>query len=210
VSDHRSALPEKRMRGSWIQTERAAHEEWAQFLALKGANAASRVMHLLLARIGDHNAVVVSQKTLASLLGCDERTVRRAVAMLRSYNWIDTCQIGDRGTVNAYVINDRVGWYGSREGARYSLFSATVVASEAEQPDRNKLGQQNPLHRLPRMFKDEVQLPTGDGLPPPSEPSLPGMEAALPALREADDREPMDDAQPVGTVASRLLNRLGE
>ncbi|MCP6497816.1 hypothetical protein NL476_28035, partial [Klebsiella pneumoniae] len=83
----------------------------------------------------------------------------------------------------------------------------TVVASEAEQPDRNKLGQQNPLHRLPRMFKDEVQLPTGDGLPPPSEPSLPGMEAALPALREADDREPMDDAQPVGTVASRLLNR---
>ncbi|EXX79537.1 hypothetical protein RirG_004550 [Rhizophagus irregularis DAOM 197198w] len=165
-------------------------------------------MHLLLARVGDHNAVVVSQKTLAALLQCDERTVRRAIAMLRSYNWIDVRQIGDRGTVNAYIINDRLAWYGSREGTRYSLFSATVVASEAEQPDQGKLDNQEPLHRLPRMFPGEQQMPAGDGLPPPSEPSLPGMEPDLPAAQESADREPRDEPQSLGSITGTLLNRL--
>lgn len=174
-------LPEKAPKGTWIQTERAQHERWAQFLGLKGATAASRVMHLLLARVGEHNAVVVSQKTLASLLGCDERTVRRAVAMLCAHNWIDIRQIGDRGTVNAYVINDRVAWSGKREGLRYSLFSAAVVVSDAEQPDRERLEDLPPLHRVPSVFRGERQLPSGDGLPPPSQPFLDGLEPDLPA-----------------------------
>lgn len=203
-----ATIPEKRPNGTWIQTERAAHERWAQFLALRGATAASRVMHLLLARMSDHNAVVVSQKTLAELLHCDARTVRRAIAMLRSHNWIDVCQIGDRGTVNAYVINDRVAWHGAREGARYSLFSATVVASEAEQPDQGKLANRAPLHRLPRMFPGEQQLPSGDGLPPPSEPTLPGMEPDLPALRETADRQPSEDARSIGSLTGNLLGQL--
>jgi len=179
-------LLDNRPRGSWVQTERAQHERWAQFLALKGANAASRVMHLLLARIGDHNAVVISQKTLATMLQCDERTIRRAVAMLRSHNWIDVRQVGDRGTINAYVVNDRVAWYGSRKGARYSLFSATVVVSEEEQPDREDLNTLPPLQRLPRLFRGEHQLPSGDGLPPPSQPFLPDMEPDLPAIEQPE------------------------
>ena len=174
-------LPESKPVGSWIQTERAAHEEWAKFLGLKGALAASRVMHLLLARIGDHNAVIISQKTLAGLLQCDERTVQRAVSMLRKHSWVEVRQVGSTGTVNAYVINDRVGWTGPREGRRYSLFSAAVVISDQEQPDKATLDNQEPLHRLPSMFPGERQLPTGDGLPPPSEPSLPGLEPDLPA-----------------------------
>lgn len=202
------SLPEKRTRGSWIQTQRAAHEQWAQFLALRGATAASRVMHLLLARMSDHNAVVVSQKTLAALLQCDERTVRRAIAMLRSHNWIDVCQIGDRGTVNAYVINDRVAWFGAREGARYSLFSATVIASETEQPEHDNLDSREPLHKLPRMFPGEQQLPVGDGLPPPSEPTLPGMEPDLPALQEAVDRQPSEEARSIGSLTGSLLGQL--
>lgn len=165
-------------------------------------------MHLLLARMGDHNAVVVSQKTLAALLRCDERTVRRAITMLRLHNWIDVRQIGDRGTVNAYVINDRLAWYGAREGARYSLFSATVIVSEAEQPDQGAIDAGEPLHRLPRMFPGEQQLPAGDGLPPPSEPTLPGMEPELPAVLEPADRQPMDEAQSLGSITQSLVNRL--
>src|SRR3546814_2211481 len=38
----------------------------------------------------------------------------------------------------------------SREGLRYSLFSATVVVSDSEQPDRDTLGKQEPLRRLPQ------------------------------------------------------------
>jgi len=181
-------MPDRVPRGTWVQTERAAHEAWAQFLALKGALAASRVMHLLLARIGDHNAVVISQKTMASLLKCDERTIQRAVAMLRQHKWIDVRQIGNTGTVNAYVVNRNVGWSGPRDGIRYALFSAAVVISDQEQPDRESLDQREPLRHLPTLYPGERQLPTGDGLPPPSQPSFPGLEPDLPA-RQLDIEE---------------------
>src|SRR3546814_14598041 len=69
-----------------------------------------------------------------------------------------------------------------REGLRYSLFSATVVVSDSEQPDRDTLGKQEPLRRLPPI--GERQLPHGDGLPPPSQPFLDGIEPDLPATEQ--------------------------
>ena len=184
--------------GTWIQTERALHERWAQFLGLRGATAASRVMHLLLARLrdvdGTHNAVVISNRTLARLLGCDERTIRRGVAMLEEHRWLEVRQIGERGTVNAFIINDRVAWFGDRDSLRYSSFSAAIVLSAEEQPDKEELGRQAPLHRLPTMLPGERQLPVGDGLPPPSQPSLPSLEPDLPA-RQLDIED---------TIAARI------
>lgn len=165
--------------GSWVQTELAAHEQWAK-LAVANPRASS-VLHVLLAQMGRSNAVVASQRTLAKLAGCSVRTLQYALAALREGNWIEVRQIGPTGTACAYIINDRVAWYGNREGMRYSLFSANVVISEDEQPDRDELGRQEPLHRLPDIFPGERQLPSGPGLPPPSEPSFPGMEPDLPA-----------------------------
>lgn len=182
-------LPSRKPSGTWVQTERAAHEAWAQFLALKGALAASRVMHLLLARISDHNAVVMSQQTMAELLGVSRDTVKRAVAMLSKHQWIEIRQIGDRGTVNAYVVNRNVGWTGAREGIRYALFSATVVVSDHEQPDHEMLGSREPLRQLPTLYPGERQLPAGDGLPPPSQPMFPGLEPDLPSI-EAEPEIP--------------------
>lgn len=165
--------------GNWVQTERAAHEAWSSLIA-KNANAA-RVMHLLVSQLGEHNAVVISQKNLASLVGVTDRTVRNALKLLKTENWIEIRQIGKNGTVNAYIVNDRVAWKGKRDRIRYSLFSATIIASDDEQPDRDQLDQQTPLRKLPSLFHGEHQLPSGDGLPPPSEPNLPGMEPDLPA-----------------------------
>src|SRR3546814_7157685 len=91
-------------------------------------------------------------------------TIKTAITALVSGNWIEVRRIGENGTVNAYVLNDRVVWSGPREGLRYSLFSATVVVSDSEQPDRDTLGKQEPLRRLPPI--GERQLPHGDGLPP--------------------------------------------
>lgn len=173
ASDHRL--------GNWVQTERAAHEAWSSLIA-KNANAA-RVMHLLVSQLGEHNAVVISQKNLASLVGVTDRTVRNALKLLQAENWIEIRQIGKNGTVNAYIVNDRVAWKGKRDGIRYSLFSATIIASDDEQPDQDQLNEQNPLRKLPSLFHGEHQLPSGEGLPPPSEPSLPGMEPDLPAKR---------------------------
>lgn len=173
------SLTEKEPRGQWVQTERKAHEAWAGLMR-ESPNAAM-LMHILVARVGANNAVVTSQKTLATLMGRHINTVKNALRVLKDRNWIEVRQIGDRGTVNAYVINDRIVWTGPRDGIRYSLFSAAVILSDDEQPDREELGKQEALRRVPSLFAGERQLPAGEGLPPISQPFFDGMEPDLPA-----------------------------
>ena len=184
MSENRPALPRKSSADQWVQTERAAHEAWASLIAK--APKAAQLMHILTARIGEHNAVIISQKTLRTLMGCSRPTVQRALDVLAQDRWIEVRQVGESGTVNAYVINDRVAWATGRDGLRYSLFSAAVVLSEEEQPDRAELGRQEPLRKVPSLFRDERQLPNGPGLPPPSQPFLDGLEPDLPAT-DADE-----------------------
>src|SRR3546814_6056600 len=77
-------------------------------------------------------------------------------------------------------------WSGKLDGRRYSRFRAAVIISEAEQPDFEELGQQAPLRRLPSLFRDERQLPSGPGTPPPAQPFLDGMEPALTATQQTN------------------------
>ena len=88
-------IPEKAPSGRWLQTERAAHEAWAKLIS--EAPKAAQLMHLLVARIGVNNAVVISQKNLIRLMGTSRPTVQRAVKKLRDDLWIEVRQIGDRG-----------------------------------------------------------------------------------------------------------------
>lgn len=171
------AVTTKASKATWVQTEREVHEAWAELIG-KSPKAA-QLMHILTARMGDNNAVVVSLPVLANIMKCSRPTAIRAIKVLKSGNWIESVQIGGSGSVNAYIINDRVAWTQPREKLRFSLFSATVITSSDEQPDESILGNQEPLRRLPKV--GELQLPVGDGLPPPSQPSLPNMEPDLPA-----------------------------
>lgn len=183
-----NVLEEKQPRGTWVQTERAAHEAWAALI--DKAPKAAKLMHILTARMGENNAVVVSHKVLASLMKVKSlTTVKTALAVLHEDNWIEVRQIGERGTVNAYIVNDRVAWQGSRDGIRYSLFSATVIVSDEEQPDRDSLGNQALLRRVPSLLPGERQLPSGEGLPPVSQPSLSGFEVDMPAKMLDHDPE---------------------
>ncbi len=174
-------LPDTKPHGSWVQTERAAHEAWMNLIAKSPVGA--QIMHALTARLGEHNAVVISQVALARIIGRSERAVRTAIGILKEDSWIEVRQLGHSATVNAYVVNDRVAWTGKRDGIRHSLFSATVIVSDEEQPDRDSLGHQAALRRLPALYPGEQQLPSGDGLPPPSSPALPGFEPDLPATQ---------------------------
>lgn len=192
-------LLDKRSRGHWVQTERKAHEAWAALI--RKSPMAAQIMHVLTAQVGEHNAVVISQKNLARLVQGSERGVRDAIRLLCADNWLEVRQIGGRGTVNAYVLNDRVVWSEARDKLRYSLFSATVLVSEDEQPDQEQLGKQEALRPLPRVMAGEHQLPAGDGLPPPSEPPLPGLEPDLPAIKEA---ERYGEPKPIGDLVSRF------
>jgi DNA-binding transcriptional MocR family regulator len=141
-------------------------------------------MHVIVGNMGRHNALVASVPTLQKMMGCSRNTVLRAVAVLKDQNWLEVRQIGGAGTSNAYIVNDRVAWSGKRDGIRHSLFSAAVLVSDDEQPDRDELGSQPPLQRLPAMYPGEYQLPGGEGLPPPSQPFLNGMEPDLPATQQ--------------------------
>src|SRR3546814_11211887 len=103
-----SELVKRQQPGTWVQTERPAHEAWASLI--EKAPKAAQLMNILTARVGEHNAVVVSQKTLAALMKCSRRTVKRAVDVLAADRWIESRQIGENGNGNANNINDRVAW----------------------------------------------------------------------------------------------------
>lgn len=168
--------------GTWVQTERAAHERWAK-LTMSNPRAAS-VLHTLVAQMGRHNAVIISLPNLARLAGCSRNTLIRAISTLRDQNWIQVMRMGASGTTNVYIINDRVGWTGSRDAIRYSLFSATVFLSEDEQVGGELSNSQTtPLERIPVMYPGEKQLPAGPGLPPPSDPEIPGLEIDIPSKK---------------------------
>src|SRR3546814_7281480 len=53
--------------------------------------------------------------------------------------------------------------------------------------------QQAPLRRLPSLFRDERQLPSGPGTPPPAQPFLDGMEPDLPATQPPEPDPAMQE-----------------
>lgn len=159
----------------WIQTDRASHEAWGRLSVSKPR--ASALMHYLVAQMGHSDAVVASWATLASISGMSVATVRRAISDLRTERWIEVVQIGGKGAANAIVINSRVAWTQDRDKLRYARFSAEVLARSDEQ-DMIDL---EPLRPIPSLLPGERQIPLGAGEPPPSQPSLDGLEPDLPA-----------------------------
>lgn len=138
--------------------------------------------------MGMQNAVVVSQKTLAKMMGVTDRTVRTAIADLVDENWIEVVKLNGPGTVSAYVVNDRVAWGQARHQLHTSIFSAMVVADRDDQDATALAGPD--LRKIPVLFPHERQLPTGPDADPPSQPSIDGMEPDLPALAKAEFPDP--------------------
>lgn len=52
------SVPKLDVRGTWVQTERTAHEAWSALIGRKPK--AAQLMHLLVANMGKDGAVVVS------------------------------------------------------------------------------------------------------------------------------------------------------
>ena len=164
--------------GQWVQTERKAHEAWANLLTRKPR--AGILLHLLVAHMGHQNAVVISQKTLAKLMKVTDRTVRTAVSDLVAERWIQVLKLNGPGSVSAYVVNDRVAWGQPRGELVLSVFSAAVVADKDDQDPATM--DSTGLRRIPTIYPGEQQLPAGPGEPPPSQTILDGLEPDLPFL----------------------------
>lgn len=200
--------PSKRVRSTWVQTERSAHEAWARLIAT--SQTAARLAHVLVANMdANTNAVVASQTTLAELMAqpgekpMHRNTVRDAIKKLEAERWIEVVKIGRGGGALGYVINDRVAWGRDRGSLRYSRFSANVIASSSEQTE--ELDNRPPLRQVPTLMRGEEQLPTGEGEDPPSQPSLDGMETPLPeVIRDSDGTE--WEVDPETGEAQQILN----
>jgi DNA-binding transcriptional regulator YdaS (Cro superfamily) len=176
---------------TWVQTERAGHEAWGR-LAIKSP-IASAVLHTLCARMGQQNAVVVSQKTLAAILGVSDRSIRTAVSLLAAERWLQIVRLNGPGTVAAYVVNSAIAWGERRDKLHTALFSATVVADAEDQ-----LGLEHAdLRQIPVLFPGERQLPAGPGEDPPSQPSIPGIEPDLPSLQSELERRSQQSLQEI-------------
>jgi len=186
-------------RSTWVQTERSAHEAWARLIAK--APMAARLAHVLVAHMSPtNNAVVASQATLGELMASPgerpvhRNSVRNALSILVAERWIEIIQIGGKGGALAYVVNARVAWSRARNDIRYGVFSAQVIASEAEQNE--PLDNRPELRQVPVLMRGEQQLPAGPGEPPPSQPMLDGLEPDLPFLQdETPVKNPADDDQ---------------
>ncbi len=168
------------IRGSWVQTERRAHEQWATLIST--APRAAQLLHLIVANMDKKGALVVSQGTLAQLSGLSLSTVKRALTTLKDDHWIDVVRIGsERGGVSAYVVNRRVAWADKRENQRFAIFDARILVGEAEQ-DKLTIENKEPLKQIPMMEENEIQLPHGSGEQPPTQPSLDHLTPDLPFI----------------------------
>jgi len=162
---------------TWVQTERSVHEAWAHLM--KKSPRAAMLLHLLVARTGEQNAVVVSQKTISKLMGCGISTAKRAIKDLTAGKWIQVVQLNGPGTVSAYVLNDQVAWAETRDKLHLSMFSAVIIA-DIEDQDPAQL-EATKLRKIPVLYPGEQQLPSGSSDDPPSQGLIPGLEPPLPA-----------------------------
>lgn len=146
-------LPKTRPPQTFVQVERSALLPWERLIALDSV--AARMMMIFLHRMNKRNAIVISQATLAKLLGVGVRTVQRSMRTLRENAWIQLVKVGN---VSVIVINHTVAWQDSRDlRGRFSTFEAVVVADAAEQ-DESTLQMDGPLHRVPYVVPPETAL----------------------------------------------------
>lgn len=119
---------------------------------------------------GSGGVVVISRAAMAELLEVSLPTVQRALKTLVGGQWVQRIKIGG---AYALAVNKAVAWVGPRGQLDHAVFSATVVASRAEQ-DAAGL---NPgeLRQLPMALSGEEVLPIGEAEPPAQE-LIPGTE----------------------------------
>lgn len=165
----------------FVQTDLSTHEAWKQLTLEKPMAAA--LMHQLVVLADKDNYVAASHNALAELMGVSKISIRRAMETLREGNWVQVLQVGSSGTVNVYAINSHVAWRKNRDGLRYATVRGTILLAGSDQP-RPLPEVEQKLRQVPKMLQGEQQLPSGDGLPPVSQPSLPGMLPDLPAVYE--------------------------
>lgn len=130
--------------------------------------AAFKTLLLLTERMNKTNAVIISQATIAQILGMSRTTVNAAVKKLEADAWLQVVKLGQ---VNGYVLNSKVVWR-DRGGKRYASFYAEVIASEDEQVRQIEDWDKVELRQVPVIRLDEEPISDNADLPPPDQKDL--------------------------------------
>lgn len=132
------------------------------------SQSAHQILWLLTERMNRTNAVVMSQATMAQILGYSPSTIKRGVALLKAERWVQTVNIG---TANGYIVNSKVLWR-DHSGKRYASFYAEVVVSADEQSRPIEEWDNIDLRQMPILKHNEQPLVGDDALPPPDQQDL--------------------------------------
>lgn len=164
--DMSNANPIKANPNDFVQVTRG-HLKDLRELA-KRSPAAWQVFMLLTERMSRANAIVVSQVTLAKILGYTRPTVNIAIKLLEDGNWLQVLKIGN---LNAYVLNSKVVWR-DLGGKRFAGFYAEVLVSEDEQVRKVEDWDNIQLKQVPILGLNEHPLIDDEPLPPPDQQDL--------------------------------------
>jgi len=137
---------------------------------------AARLLVLLIKQLesGSGGVVVVSRATLKELLKVSLPTVDRAIKVLTEEGWVQRMRVGG---AYALAVNERVAWVGDRTHIQHAVFSATVIASRAEQ---DAIALNPPKSKVIPITKEREQvIQVGEGNPPPVQSSFESMPASI-------------------------------
>lgn len=148
----------------WLQFEKKGLKE-LQKLATSSPAAMGTLMYML-NNMSRSNALVVSQKAIATELGLSLKSIGNSVKLLSEHHFIETIKVGN---TSVYVVNSRVAWQGER-GARYAAFGADVVALEVEQTA--PIDNLPALKSVPKLHEGERLLVGNEPIDPPDQQEL--------------------------------------
>lgn len=148
----------------WLQFEKRGLKE-LQTLATRSPAAMGTLMYML-NNMSRSNALVVSQKAIATELGLSLKSIGNSIKLLTEHHFIQAIKVGN---TSVYVVNSRVAWQGER-GARYAAFGAEVIAIESEQTI--DLDDVRPLKSVPKLYEGERLLVGNEAIDPPDQGEL--------------------------------------
>lgn len=119
---------------------------------------AHHILWTLIKLMNKQNAVMISQESLAQLTKFSRPTIKRAVAQLRSQQWLEVLKMG---TANIYRVNAEVVWQ-DKAGGKWAAFNARVIVNFDEQDAIT--------HAMPSVRTRHIPFVLADDLTGPAAP----------------------------------------
>lgn len=163
-----SSLPiNGKSRQPFVQWQKSSMSRYRELLG-KSPKAAL-LLSLLVENMNDSNAVVVSQNTLAEMMGCTRRSIINYIKILESDQWLNVLKIG---TANVYHVNRSYFWQQAANKRFYSKINASVILSETDQKlSIDELQKDREVTLIPKA-NDTDKLVILDDEEPPTQPEM--------------------------------------